>query len=1220
MKKTIFVLLLLSLVYILHAQGVSSLETQADEWALKSYTQSKAISAYLQCFRQAEDRGTKLKLMEKTTAVIANRTSLLSKDAIVIDSLIDEARPTFGKDTKCYLPLLEQRLLKAPYSSNKYQLEFLLYDEIKALISANNLNHGERYENLLRWYVGKSVYKKDLSKEDKLAVYDELWDVYRTNSPGIDSLDVKLLDNYAIQCSLCKQSKTSVQLHELKKEYIIKTYGKNSDEYLKILHTLYLDYYQLYSDSHSITDTRITEEKQKSIDYQIEWYQLMKENGKDIESANVRSIVHDLITYKKDTLPARSIASEYATSIENSHGNENADYCDALSIVIDTYERTDAKAIPLLEELLSLQEKVWGKDDLHYKATDSQLTLALSHNHRMGEAIDRQKNTTQTENIISLMTLSSQQAQYGAYRDAIETYNQMMEYCATHPQDKALYLISACLGPINCYNKLRDTDGLLNFSRRWSNDNRFTAEEQTYLFSSVISAAAQPQNVNSQVPLYVDEFLLSHPTIMTSPVERAAILEQKANAYMGLLQFREAEDIIRSITTSLYAEKADIITQIKYEQDLEICLLAQERWEEALAQNQLVLSHMSQLPNYTNFYEYRALCCRAAMYQDQKKNYDEVLRLCSIIDHYDVGTAIPMDVNATFSFNTFSILCGYAIDASFVEQYRFRALYKKNLKTEARFELTNLIDNKMHLLRFALSQMDHSTLQSSFIWTQDFNNTIINAALLANTDSLSIHAYNYTLLYKEAFLTTESLMRNQLLESPDENIQSKFKELQNLRTTIQQYEAAHIPTQALNERRIQLEKQLVEDSKMYGDFTRSLNYTWDSIRKHLKPDDMAVEFVGYNSFEDGKNHIAALLIRPQWTSPKLLHLFSEEQIPAKIYDDNTFAQMCWTPILQQAKGVKNIYFAPSGALYNINIESLLSPQGTNYLADNYHIYRLSSTRQLVSHQKTKRTSSAVIYGGIDYSAESYNAKDIKPQNATDNKSDLRAVIGGIQYLPGSKKEAEAIVDILRTSKKDLKLQLLTGSAATETSFKKISGQEIDIIHISTHGFYNNSSMNNHKNKSSFYITQVDMEDRSLTHSGLLFAGAEDILYMQDQQQKDEDGVLTALEISTMDLRNLEMTVLSACQTAQGDIMSDGVFGLQRGFKKAGANSILMSLWPVNDEATCFLMTEFYRNWIEKGYSKHDALELAKKSVRSHTEKDWDNPKYWAAFVLLDALD
>lgn len=98
---------------------------------------------------------------------------------------------------------------------------------------------------------------------------------------------------------------------------------------------------------------------------------------------------------------------------------------------------------------------------------------------------------------------------------------------------------------------------------------------------------------------------------------------------------------------------------------------------------------------------------------------------------------------------------------------------------------------------------------------------------------------------------------------------------------------------------------------------------------------------------------------------------------------------------------------------------------------------------------------------------------------------------------------------------------------------------------------------------------------------------------------------------------MDLIALSACQTAQGDITGDGVFGLQRGFKKAGANSILMSLWKVDDEATGLLMTEFHRNWLN-GKSNHDALKAAKHAVRSHLGRE--DPKYRTAFILLDGLD
>ncbi|MBO7134465.1 MAG: CHAT domain-containing protein, partial [Bacteroidales bacterium] len=112
----------------------------------------------------------------------------------------------------------------------------------------------------------------------------------------------------------------------------------------------------------------------------------------------------------------------------------------------------------------------------------------------------------------------------------------------------------------------------------------------------------------------------------------------------------------------------------------------------------------------------------------------------------------------------------------------------------------------------------------------------------------------------------------------------------------------------------------------------------------------------------------------------------------------------------------------------------------------------------------------------------------------------------------------------------------------------------------------------------------------------------------------EDGILTAKEISFMDLRKTDLVVLSACQTALGEITGEGVFGLQRGFKKAGARTIIMSLWPVDDNATLLMMTEFYTN-LTKGMSKREAFLAAQNKVKTTT--GFENPRYWAAFIMLD---
>ena len=110
----------------------------------------------------------------------------------------------------------------------------------------------------------------------------------------------------------------------------------------------------------------------------------------------------------------------------------------------------------------------------------------------------------------------------------------------------------------------------------------------------------------------------------------------------------------------------------------------------------------------------------------------------------------------------------------------------------------------------------------------------------------------------------------------------------------------------------------------------------------------------------------------------------------------------------------------------------------------------------------------------------------------------------------------------------------------------------------------------------------------------------------------EDGILTADEISRMDLSGTSLVVLSACETALGDIDdTEGVLGLQRAFKKAGVDNVVMSLWPVGDKQTAMLMNCFYEN-LQRNSSINDALQDAMREVRSV----YPNPTDWAGFVVL----
>ena len=185
------------------------------------------------------------------------------------------------------------------------------------------------------------------------------------------------------------------------------------------------------------------------------------------------------------------------------------------------------------------------------------------------------------------------------------------------------------------------------------------------------------------------------------------------------------------------------------------------------------------------------------------------------------------------------------------------------------------------------------------------------------------------------------------------------------------------------------------------------------------------------------------------------------------------------------------------------------------------------------------------------------------------------------------------------------------------------------MHIATHGFYYTPKEIEEKNREKQNYTFIDFDgegtDKSLTHTGMLFSGANNALKGEPAPNGYEDGILTAKEIADTDFSNFDMVVMSACQTGLGEIRSEGVFGLQRGFKKAGVQTIVMSLWKVDDAATKMLMTEFYRNLLG-GMSKRESLIKAQNAVRDFKgyingeKRNFSNPKYWAGFIMLDGIE
>ena len=227
-------------------------------------------------------------------------------------------------------------------------------------------------------------------------------------------------------------------------------------------------------------------------------------------------------------------------------------------------------------------------------------------------------------------------------------------------------------------------------------------------------------------------------------------------------------------------------------------------------------------------------------------------------------------------------------------------------------------------------------------------------------------------------------------------------------------------------------------------------------------------------------------------------------------------------------------------------------------------------------------------------------------------------------LAGTADEAKSISAVLPDSK------VISGKDATESVIKDQKGPRI--LHIATHGFFLPDAPEapqpspQTKQRSvivTFKKSSIDTvrHENALLRSGIVLAGANDSgldttnssanpATNNSQNGSMDDGILTALEVSGMDLWGTKLVVLSACETGLGDLkQGEGVYGLRRAILIAGAETEVISLWPVSDQATAFLMIDFYKRLLS-GNGRMESLREAQLKIM----KTLNHPYYWAAFI------
>jgi CHAT domain-containing protein/tetratricopeptide (TPR) repeat protein len=329
----------------------------------------------------------------------------------------------------------------------------------------------------------------------------------------------------------------------------------------------------------------------------------------------------------------------------------------------------------------------------------------------------------------------------------------------------------------------------------------------------------------------------------------------------------------------------------------------------------------------------------------------------------------------------------------------------------------------------------------------------------------------------------------------------------------------------------------------------------------------------------------------------------------------------WDPVEQEVGAARQVLIVPDGMLNLVNIAAFSDRQGRYLIERDAVIHYVSTERDIVLLGSPSTTHGSLLaIGNPAFENGGVPSRSQPSANRSDPSGCAPAGPPHFGNLPGSLSEVTDISRIWPSSGSSL-VTVLSGSTASETAVKKaIAGRRV--VHFATHGFVVGEACppatgtRGGTLAASSRAVRFAEEGREnpLLMSGLALAGAN---RRSTTRPDEDDGILTAEEVASLNLNGVEWAVLSACDTGLGEIRAgEGVFGLRRAFQVAGARTVIMSLWSVDDQATRAWMRALYDARFQKGLSTADAVRSASVSVLNDRRQKGQStlPFYWAAFV------
>jgi CHAT domain-containing protein len=363
--------------------------------------------------------------------------------------------------------------------------------------------------------------------------------------------------------------------------------------------------------------------------------------------------------------------------------------------------------------------------------------------------------------------------------------------------------------------------------------------------------------------------------------------------------------------------------------------------------------------------------------------------------------------------------------------------------------------------------------------------------------------------------------------------------------------------------------------------------------------------VDFRTGKLGEPRFAALLLSG-FDEPVVADLgpVSELHLQGTVVSDETAGvlyQKLFAAFEQKLAAATAVYIAPDGILNLVPFAQLKLADGRRYWGERQEVHLLQTGRDLLRPDPDRPARGLLALGGIDFGAAAVKAKtsdSIFLATGSDHAGAITRAAGtfrdGFAQLPASGDEANKVKEWYQRMRRDEPAEVWSGADASKTRLMALKSPP-RVLHLATHGFY------------------LPGESREpMLLSGIALAGAN-----RELASTGTDGILFALEAQGLNLDGTELVVLSACDTAQGSVdYSEGVFGLARALRTAGARNVMVTLWKLNDGEARDFMIAFYKTWLSQVRS--DPAKALRETQLSWLKEDAKrDPRMWAPYVLVE---